>query len=1143
MPKLCLCDLLSNKMSSWRLSSRLLTLLCLLVLLLSGELGQRVWCVSGSSGDAKAEAGGPRTTTTTTTPLLLSSHSFLQSECEHGVAFTSDLVSQRVEPTNNVSSSSSSSPWDVFGDLILQQPRSFARWSCPKSIGVAFHSLGEGSDGREAETGGPAAASLSPVLVSSRNSSALIDQAHAAGGFSVELWLTFLGPQQDENLGGRERLLFALDEREGEGEEGGAQALCSANWPSFSFQLRQKGRRLVVEFRWSKTSSGVPLCDIVKTEDILFSGEPSNATGAAEEWALPKHVAVTLEVGGEEKENSAAVASPSPKLVVYLDGSVSSETNLPATRADVFRDLWDRGHKLSFGAAYASSDDPGVAIAWAGVVHQVKIYAGALSLEEVSRNLGSGLPNSAPVAFTKSAEVREDAIDAGIALEGFDLDQIIQRAKTQKTQPQWSTPTRFIITSLPSAGTLRDIDIGEDITIVTEATGSSIGEEENASPASPDAQSNASSESIAARYPYSYGYKLQTGSHTVGFTPERDAFSFRRTREEEELESGGGDHDGYSYQNPAYASFEYVACDDRLVCSSPATVFVHVLEVNDPPLAVSSSTYTHFGLINPVTFYSRDVDHGEGLAAKKAHSVFILEMPKFGILNSCLDRLNSSNSLTEAVSSNEKEEDSSSSSNDDDDDASLLLELDNNDLCYEFTDLAEARSGLERGEEIVATDSAVFMAQDSENATSENNATLQIEVVNPLASENQTVECEEDGAALIRIRFGDLVAVESKGKKSTLSMMQQQSGTTNTNTNANALGRLGVRIASIPKHGALLHQRTARLSNGSLSEISSKVRTGQFLLPSDQNEDIAACGGKDIGENGKDKCITLKYVPDENFFNSPNLLEGSQAAKYRDMGLVATVPNDTFTFEVAYEECCRSPAYQVNLRVSNTEDESNITFSKGPIVGHFMQAAPIPGLAIWDVDLYADLFLVDLQVTAGLLNIDPNLDALDYITFLIGDGHDDEKMVFRGLLHKVNEALSNLTYTSLKRSGQDLLKIKVTDMDSKAMEFKDSLKYAQAQHTGSVDILIQKSEESGPSESSSDNAKVCVKRIGLCIPERVLYAILLSILMLIFVSPPLYCIYKVLCCLVCRRRKVRKAKRNLSLPSHRNTTKKQSVTI
>ena len=68
--------------------------------------------------------------------------------------------------------------------------------------------------------------------------------------------------------------------------------------------------------------------------------------------------------------------------------------------------------------------------------------------------------------------------------------------------------------------------------------------------------------------------------------------------------------------------------------------------------------------------------------------------------------------------------------------------------------------------------------------------------------------------------------------------------------------------------------------------------------------------------------------------------------------------------------------YQVTFRVDNVEDVSAISFGQDRLNASFLEPSRVEGLAIRDADAYLDLFLVDLFVEAGLLDIDSGVDAL-----------------------------------------------------------------------------------------------------------------------------------------------------------------------
>ncbi len=73
--------------------------------------------------------------------------------------------------------------------------------------------------------------------------------------------------------------------------------------------------------------------------------------------------------------------------------------------------------------------------------------------------------------------------------------------------------------------------------------------------------------------------------------------------------------------------------------------------------------------------------------------------------------------------------------------------------------------------------------------------------------------------------------------------------------------------------------------------------------------------------------------------------------------------------------------YRVTFRVDNVEDASAIAFGQDHLNATFLRPSKVEGLTIRDADAYLDLFLVDLFVEAGLLNIDDDTDALRYACF------------------------------------------------------------------------------------------------------------------------------------------------------------------
>ncbi len=112
-------------------------------------------------------------------------------------------------------------------------------------------------------------------------------------------------------------------------------------------------------------------------------------------------------------------------------------------------------------------------------------------------------------------------------------------------------------------------------------------------------------------------------------------------------------------------------------------------------------------------------------------------------------------------------------------------------------------------------------------------------------------------------------------------------------------------------------------------------------------------------------------------------------------------------------------------------------------------------------------------------------------------------MVFKGLPHKVNELLGNLTYTPLISDGADVLRIQVTDMDS-AGGGGISGSTSVAAHAGSLDISVLEEAGGGSSRGAGGGAALCVRAVGLCVPETVAYGAMFSLAILLLLSPLLY---------------------------------------
>ena len=128
-------------------------------------------------------------------------------------------------------------------------------------------------------------------------------------------------------------------------------------------------------------------------------------------------------------------------------------------------------------------------------------------------------------------------------------------------------------------------------------------------------------------------------------------------------------------------------------------------------------------------------------------------------------------------------------------------------------------------------------------------------------------------------------------------------------------------------------------------------------------------------------------------------------------------------------------------------------------------------------------------------------------------------MVFKGLIHMVNEALANLTYTPLSRFGEDQLEIRITDMNAVNFSpWQSNVSYAS--HASVLNITIRDSGKTAGDMRESSGGEVCVPSIAFCLPETILYGVLFVLLMLLFLSPFLYLVYRgSMSCLRCKRKR------------------------
>ena len=533
------------------------------------------------------------------------------------------------------------------------------------------------------------------------------------------------------------------------------------------------------------------------------------------------------------------------------------------------------------------------------------------------------------------------------------------------------------------------------------------------------------------------------GIASVNFLPEKDAHSLRSSL------AGGG--------LLPYTSFEYKACDADGHCGAPGTILVEVLGVNDPPVALPSVQEVYLGTTQPITLGGLDPDGQSDITG-----VEIVGLPAHGVLQQC--EVSEGEGGEILLGSPVVQEGPSNSSFRHNQGASGKR------LCYTFANESHALAGLKDGLAVVAEDSLSFRVSDSHNVTSTDASNLLVRVLNPLVAENKTMACLEDTEAEVTLAFADVR--EDKA------------------------GDLGIRILSLPKFGSLYHRDAG---NGSV-----RLPVAQGGVPSGWLEPCPANAGTGTMAAVNGSCVTLVYEPTEDFFNSPDPLGGLEAQRFSDLGVRERPPQEFFAYEIT-KESCRSPPYLVNLRVSNAEDESSIVLPEGPVVARYLEPTSIPGITILDPDGYTDLFVVDLYVTAGVLDIPGNISALDHLVFLMGDGHDDAKMVFKGIPSQVNLALGNLTYTALTKSGQETLRLRFRDTDSKSYELGDSLEYATYNLELNITVL-------GPRGAEGSGGRGSQKRVcfadGACVSERSLYGALFVCLMAILLSPALFWAYK-----------------------------------
>ena len=582
----------------------------------------------------------------------------------------------------------------------------------------------------------------------------------------------------------------------------------------------------------------------------------------------------------------------------------------------------------------------------------------------------------------------------------------------------------------------------------------------------------------------------------VGFAPERDDFSPPAL-------------DGSDRLQP-YASFRYMACDfggssdndttggaAQALCSEEETVYIVVAGSNDAPVGLNSTGTVRLGETSLVTFLGSDAD-----GAADISGVEVLSLPGFGTLSECsLDEETGKIQLGAEVVAEAMDGVGRNGSS-----HGGGYRLNSTKACYTFTGNERTLDGLRRGSRVIAMDAIAFRMVDTQNATSEGVTRLAIEVLNPLVGENRTVSCEEEGRAWVNLTFADA-----------------RGGAANRED-------LGFEILSLPRFGSLFYPATPLSS--SQAKDTEDVHASAGFVPAHQGKQpstlLGTCQSGEAsplaGDFGARACVSLLYVPIANYFNAPDLLAASNAQMYKDLGLDQSAsPEEGFAYAVtsaSAEGEGRSVNYTVNIKVNNVEDEAEVLAPTEPLVGEFLNPVAIVGLAVTDPDRHLDLYLVDLDVTAGLLDIAEDAECLNYLKFLMGDGHGDRKMIFRGVLPKVNECLGELTYTALSRSGEDRLLLRAKDMDTEVSSIGDAIVISSQgfpSYSRTVNITIR---DAGGSEAGGKRAKrreICAKSLGLCVAEETVYGVLLLILLLMFFGPVLYWAYRLVAAVLCCR--------------------------
>ena len=957
---------------------------------------------------------------------LVSSFGFLQSECrtiQKASSSSSKSFQRNVTfSEDNSHEPTTSSSWNVFGHLNVIEQQDGRDGESQEDAGGGFGLACPDSVGVHF-LGTP----FTTHLVSSENCSQLVSDAKIRSesqrqlGVVVEVWLTFSEP----GGGGADAIVtvgkentFEEDKQESETfAEGG----CSLGWNPFNFQLRQRGSYLEVEARWKRGYLGDAVCSTSERLALPLSRRSTRLQGEEENttsmWVSRPHHVVVT----LEEVTRANSSAQEDEGVVEGMGLLSVYLDGEALEK---KKLSSDGERKQTSLGFFETWD-----------HAFHLLVGSPTKDLSSSWRGKVHSVNLHVGTMSQDEVRarsdaflppasEPVAYAKVVQVKEDEDSILELESFDFDSAYGSedaSALTYFITRTVQSGKIWDPTTGVE---VDDAGG----------------EANSISNSSSSNQ----GFKL--ASSKVLFRPETNAFSHIQTSQS---------HFG-SLQEP-YTSLDYMACNSRNRCSIPKTVLVEVLGVNDPPIAVGGAAQVHLGIVTRIDFQGMDVDGDTDIAG-----VDIVELPLHGQLNDC-----TANGSALTLGANATK--------------TPFRLMGKQYACYTFTDERAALDGMRTGKEVVAHDRIAFKAVDSELVKSNESATVDVSVLNPLVGMNMTVACDEDAEASFNLSFRDV--------------------------RAHDLGELELVMLTLPQFGILY---------GASEQEQGSNHSDSHRIQSHRDEQMKSFTKPCT--DGVSKCTSFVYVPGENFFNSPDLLSSSKSARYRNMGLNETMPSDTFAFEIR-TTCCRSPVYHVNLQVANIEDESKIRIGQHAIDASFLVPSPIPGLKIDDPDLYLDLFLVDLSVVDGLLNIDSEVRAMSYVTFLAGDGHDDRRMVFKGLIHMVNEALANLTYTPLSRFGEDQLEIRITDMNAVNFSpWQSNVSYAS--HASVLNITIRDSGKTAGDMRESSGGEVCVPSIAFCLPETILYGVLFVLLMLLFLSPFLYLVYRgSMSCLRCKRKR------------------------